>query len=247
MAHNPYLETAFIKGDTHLIKVWCEMFGVQYNGEQPELFLTNREYNFFGNQFASQKPILLLQTSGGAKEQPNKYSWTRDMPRATAQKIVDAFANDYHVVHIRREDQLPLQNTTPVHADFRALFVLIAISAKRLFIDSFAQHAAAALSKPSVVCFIDQTVATQFGYDIHTNIIAHPPTKKPELKHAYLSKYNITGTPTEFPYSDESEIYNAEQIIELLKNDPKKEEAIIIKQTPKQSTKTKPKKKLQKA
>ena len=23
MAHNPYLETAYIKGDTHLIKVWC--------------------------------------------------------------------------------------------------------------------------------------------------------------------------------------------------------------------------------
>ena len=116
MLHNPSLDTGFITGTNHLIKVWCEMFGIQYNGEQPELFLTDREYNFYGNRFPSEKPILLIQTSGGAPEQPNKYSWTRDIPHVTAQKIVNAFANDYNVVHIRREDQLPLQNTTPIHA-----------------------------------------------------------------------------------------------------------------------------------
>jgi hypothetical protein len=103
--------------------------------------------------------------------------------------------------------------------DFRALAVLISMSAKRLFIDSFAQHAAAALGLPSVVCWIGNT-PTQFGYDIHTNIIANPPTTRPELRHSVFSRYNISGQPTEFPYNNEDEIFDADKIIEALRNNP---------------------------
>jgi len=218
LLHNPYLETDFINQKGHLIKVWCEMFGIKYNGEQPELFINNREQNFFAHSFASQKPIMLLQTNGGAVNQQNKYSWTRDLPIGLAQQVVYAFANDYNVVHIRRNDQLPLQGTTPVQADFRAIATLISMSSKRLFIDSFCQHAAAALGKPSVVCWIGNT-PEQFGYDIHTNIIAREPTIKPELRHSIFSKYNISGVPTEFPYNHEGEIFNFEEIMEALYNE----------------------------
>lgn len=219
MLHNPYLETDFIAENGHLIKVWCEMFGIKYNGELPELFINNREQTFFTNQFGSQKPILVIQSNGGGRDQPNKYSWTRDLPIATAQKVVNAFTQEYHVIHIRREDQLPLQNTTPIQKDTRALAVLISISAKRLLIDSFAQHTAAALNKPSVVCWIGNT-PIQFGYDIHTNIIANPPTIRPELRHSVFSRYNISGQPTEFPYNNEAEIFDAHKIIEALRNTP---------------------------
>ncbi len=215
--HNPYLATDFIKENGHLVKVWCEMFGVEYNGELPDLYINNREQTFFGNQFASPKPIMVLQTNGGAPNQPNKYSWTRDLPLATAQHIVNAFAQDYNIVHIRRDDQLQLQNTTPLQADFRAIAVLISMSAKRLFIDSFAQHTAAALGKPSVVCWVGNK-PTQFGYDMHHNIVAAPPTLKPELIHSIFSRYNISGNATEFPYNNEGEIFDADQIIEALHN-----------------------------
>lgn len=226
--HNPYLHTDFINLDGHLIKVWCEMFSIKYNGELPELFINNREQTFFGNQFGnSPKPIMVLQTHGGAANQPNKYSWTRDMPLATAQQIVYTFANDYNIVHIRREDQLPLQGTTPLQADFRALAVLINISAKRLFIDSFGQHTAAALNKPSVVCWIGN-VPSQFGYELHTNIVANPPTMKPELRHSVFSKYNISGQPTEFPYNNEAEIFDADRIIEALRNTPAQQQQAIV-------------------
>ncbi len=216
--HNPYLETDFIALNGHLIKVWCEMFDIKYNGEQPQLFINNREQTFYGNQFGSQKPILVIQTNGGAANQPNKYSWTRDLPINTAQAVVNYFAKDYNIVHIRREDQLQLQNVTPVQMDFRALAVLIGLSSKRLFIDSFAQHTAAALNKPSVVCWVGN-VPSQFGYDIHNNIVANAPTLKPELRHSVFSKYNISGQVTEFPYNNEQEIFSVEQIIEAIKND----------------------------
>ena len=222
-AHNPYAETDFITLNGHLIKVWYDMFGIKYNGEQPELFINNRERTFYGNMLAamfgnSQKPLMVIQTNGGGKDQPNKYSWTRDLPTATAQKIVYAFANDYNIVHIRREDQIALQGTMPMQGDFRAMAVLISMSAKRLFIDSFAQHTAAALGLPSVVCWIGNT-PSQFGYELHNNIIANAPTLKPELRHSVLSKYNISGNATEFPYNNEDEIFDVDAIIEALKGE----------------------------
>jgi hypothetical protein len=220
LIHNPYVETDFIMGNGHLIKVWCEMFGIKYNGELPELFINNREETFFGNQFTSDKPIMVIQTNGGAANQANKYSWTRDLPIATAQYIVDSFAQDYNIVHVRREDQPALQNTTPLQAEFRAIATLISLSEKRLFIDSFAQHAAAALNKHSVVCWIGN-LPSQFGYEMHTNIIANEPTIRPELKFSVLSKYNISGQITEFPYKNEDEIFDADKIIEALRNDKK--------------------------
>jgi FkbM family methyltransferase len=210
--HNPYFETSFVNQSGHLIKVWCEMFGIQYNKEQPELFINNRELAFYGNQFRSEKPIFVIQTNGGAANQPNKYSWTRDLPLGVAQQIVNLFARDYAIVHIRREDQPALQNTIPVQGDFRAMATLISMSEKRLFIDSFAQHAAAALNKPSTVCWIGNN-SEQFGYQIHTNIIANTPTIRPELKHSVFSKYNISGNPTEFPYNNEAEIFDIDSII----------------------------------
>ncbi|MEI8280701.1 MAG: hypothetical protein WCG87_13165 [Bacteroidota bacterium] len=215
--HNPYVETDFINQKGHLIKVWCEMFGIKYNGELPELYINNREQTFFGKQFNTDKPIFVIQTNGGAANQPNKYSWTRDIPNGLAQQIVDLFAPHYHVVHIRREDQLQLSNTTPVQMEFRALATLIGMSEKRLLIDSFAQHTAAALGKPSVVCWIGNT-PEQFGYDIHTNIIANPPTIKPELRHSVFTKFNISGQPTEFPYKHEGEIFDGNMIVQALIN-----------------------------
>jgi hypothetical protein len=213
--HNPYFETSHIQQECHLIQTWCEMFGVKYNREVPKLYLSNREINFYSNQFQSEKPIFVIQTNGGGAEQPLKYSWMRDIPTQTAQEVVNHFVNDYNIVHIRREDQIALQNTTPISADFRALAVLIQLSEKRLFMDSFAQHTAKALDKKSVVCWIGNK-SNVFGYESNINIQANKETAVPELKQSVFSKYNITGNLFEFPYEDEKEIFTTENIINAL-------------------------------
>lgn len=216
--HNPSLETDYVSNNGHLIKVWCEMFGIKYDNELPELFITKREQEFLSRQFASQKPLMVIQTNGGQVGQPNKYSWVRDIPIGAAQKLVDVFSKEYNIIHVRREDQLPLRNATPLQTDFRSLAVLISLSEKRLFMNSFAQHTAAALSKPSVVCWVGNS-PDQLGYNMHANIVANPPTIKPDLRHSVYAKYNATGNATEFPYSDESEIFDVDNIIENLKKD----------------------------
>jgi hypothetical protein len=213
--HDPYLEAKHIKQEEHLIETWCKLYGLPVTKTVGELFLTQREIDFFSKKFVSDKPIFLMQTNGGA-EADQKYSWARDIPSYVVENVVYEFKEQYNIVHIKREDQIGYEGTFPVSDIFRALVVLINMSEKRLLMDSFGQHAAAALNKPSTVLWIANS-PNVFGYDLHTNIVANPETTSPELRNAYLSKYNIGGDPIEFPYNKESEIFNVDAVINSLK------------------------------
>jgi hypothetical protein len=215
-AHNPYVETGHVQRTEHLFTTWCKMFGYEYNGEKPQLYLTNREIEFYSQKFiGSDKPLMTIQSNGGAPNQELKYSWARDIPRSTVQKVIDHFAQTHTICHIRREDQPAFENTIPVSDNFRAMCVLLILSKKRLLMDSFAQHAAAALALPSVVCWIGNS-PNVFGYEGHHNIVSNEWTKKPELRNAYLGLFNIAGDPIEIPYNNETEIFSPEIIIEAL-------------------------------
>jgi hypothetical protein len=118
---------------------------------------------------------------------------------------------------MRREDQIGYEGTLTISDNFRALAVLIELSNKRLLMDSFGHHAAAALNKASTVLWVANTPVV-FGHDIHDNIVANPLTKKPELKHSYIQKFDITGNLLEFPYNSESEIFDVDKVIASIKN-----------------------------
>lgn len=213
-AHDPYVQTEYVEQKEHLIKTWCEMYDVPYNGEQPKIYLTGREVKFFENKFTSDRPILLLQTNGGAQTE-HKYSWARDIPSSVAVKVIDHFKLEYNVVHIRRDDQNQFEGTFGVTDTFRALCVLISMSSKRLLIDSFAQHVAASMSLPSTVCWVANSPKV-FGYTMHNNILANPFTTKPELRNSYFGKFNIAGDLLEFPYNHEDEIFDVDKIIKSI-------------------------------
>lgn len=216
--HDPYLEAGHLKQTEHLSHTWCKMFGLDVpESTNPELFLTDREIQFFSKKFVSDRSILLLQTNGGAAQQELKYSWARDIPFHVVNRVIQEFANEYNIVHIRRDDQPAFEGTIHVSDNFRALAVLIELSSKRLLMDSFAQHAAAAMGKKSTVCWVANTPVV-FGYDVHDNILANPFTKKPELRHSFLQKFDISGNLLEFPYANEEEIFDVEKIIESLKS-----------------------------
>jgi len=214
-AHDPYMEAEHVQYKEHLMETWCRMFGLEYNGEQPKIYLTNRERTFFINKYVSDKPIFIIQPNGGA---PNdmKYSWARDLPKHIVQQVIDEFKNDYNVVHIKRDDQLKYDGTFEVSDGFRGLAVLIEMSEKRLLIDSFAQHTAVAMGKPSTVCWVVNK-PNVFGYNIHDNIVSNPFTAKPELRNAYFNQFNIGGELVEFPYENENQIFNIQDIIQSLK------------------------------
>ena len=228
MANEPYNITEHLLFKEHTIETWCKMNGLVYSGEKPEIIINQREATYFMNKYNNiEKPIMILQTNGGAPTQDTvqmnplavKYSWARDMPKYVAEAVIETFHQKYHILHLRRDDQFSYENTTHFSDSFKAVAFMIMRSEKRVLIDSFAQHTAAALLKPSTVLWIANK-PNVFGYPIHDNIIANPETAKPDLRFSFLSKYNITGAPNEFPYNDERDMFNVDRIIDSIMNQP---------------------------
>jgi len=214
--HDPYLTTDYIKESKHLIQIWCDMLNIKYNGEQPQLFLTQREIETFQRQVNLDKPIMIIQTNGGA-DQNRKYSWARDLSISTTNKVIEHFKDEYAILHVRRDDQLGFNHTIKLSGSLREILAISLLSQKRLLIDSFMQHSMAALNLPSSVCWIVNKPEV-LGYKLHNNIIANPYTTTPELRNSVFAKFNIGGEPLEFPYNSEDEIFNVDTIIDSLEN-----------------------------
>ena len=210
-ANEPYLVTEHIQLKEHIIESWCRLCDVPYNGETPEVYINEREILYYSNKYQSDKPIMVIQTNGGG-QQEHKYSWARDIPSFVVNAVIEQYKYRYNIYHIRRDDQIAYENTIPVQDNYKAIATLIARSQKRLFMDSFCQHLAAALQKNSSVLWIGNSPKI-FGYNIHDNILANPETKKPDLRNAFLAKYNIGGAFHEFPYETERQIFNIDNVL----------------------------------
>ena len=127
------------------------------------------------NKFKREKPILVLQTNGGADS--FRYNWSRDLEPNLTNELINKLKEKYHIFHIRKEDQFSYEHVESIYAqNLRDIFCLISLSSKRLFIDSFCQHAAAALNIPSVVCWAG-TCPDKLGYTLHKNITPNNDSK----------------------------------------------------------------------
>ena len=200
----------------HLTKSWCDMYGIKDDGPMPKIYLNAREIEIAKDKIKPQagKPIMLLQTHGGGQGQYSKKSWARDMPIEIAQNLVNFFSKSYRVLHLRRGDQPELQGTEVLNLPFRELYAVFLLSSKRLFIDSFAQHVAAALDLPSTVCWIANKPEV-FGYDMHTNILPEAKVQQQFNKFSYLDQFDISGQIQQFPY-DKVNLFDINQIVKAV-------------------------------
>ena len=211
---DPYHHNNFQTSKEHLLKTWFNMFDLEYNGEMPEFYLTKVEREHISQFYRLDKPILLLHTNGGP---PNgiSYNWARDMPESLVFPIIEEFGNDYSIIQIRREDQLAYPNILSSMDTYRNIGVLIEMSQKRLFIDSFAQHLSAALNKPSTVLWVT-TKPEVFGYDMHNNIKANKPNLPIKYQYMY-QEFALTEPISLLPYRDTRDMFNVNEIIKTLK------------------------------
>ena len=209
---DPYSSSDFIMEKKHLIEIWCDMCGIKYDGEMPELFITKSETQYYEDFYNLDKPILAIHPNGGSIEQSLKYSWTRDIPRTILEEIIDYYKDDYSIVHIKREDQLKYVNTIAALDNYRSISILLKLSSKRLLIDSSAMHISTALNLPSTVAWIG-TNPKVFGYNMHDNIIANPHTAKHDISNNYYQKYMLFEDISRIPYADMNDIFNTSDII----------------------------------
>lgn len=217
LSGEPYLETDFIHKQRHLKNIWADLLSIKYNGESTELFFSEEESQRVKDKLPKDKPLMMLQTHDGSKNQEYPISWMRDMPLPLAQKIVNAMVKKgYRVIHLRREDQYALANTEYIDMNTRELLCCTQFADKALYIDSFAQHAAAAFNKPAVVIWIGNKPDI-FGYDLHKNI---KPKEQLQFRHrmdSYLDIWNLTGKIHEYPYETD-DIFDFDEIMKALED-----------------------------
>ena len=217
--HEPYFTSDHIHEDKALIQNWCDLYGLEYNGEKPTLTFNLREKQLAQVLWNSDKPIMAMQSSGGLFQQEGAfaYKWTRDMPIGVMNKIVEEFKPYYNIFQVTREGAPIGDGVVPVDKPYSVmeLATLLLRSEKRVFIDSMMQHAAAALDLSSTVIWIG-TNPKVFGYDIHDNIVANQ-IEDFKLPDSYLFSYNFDGITHECPYKTEEEMFDVDEIISSIK------------------------------
>ena len=212
----PYFNTNHLYSKQHLIKSWCELFNLPFDeNAKPELYLNVAEQNYYATNLAGDKPLLIMQTTGGNYNDEKQYSWTRDLPHQQAQILADNLSKKYKVIHISRKNGYQLNNVHRVDEvqNKRTFISILLKSEKRLLIDSCLQHAAAALNLPSTVCWVG-TSPDVFGYSIHTNIL---PNKDKIISgggymiDSLFFDYDFNGPEYEYPY-DDFDIFNLQTV-----------------------------------
>ena len=212
-ASEPYMDTDFItEKPISLFKTWCKVLGLHYNNEQPQIYLTQPEIDYFTPFYNSDKPILAIQPNGGPEGTGYQYAWTRDIPFPTTEQIIEHYKESHLIIHIKRQDQKIFENTLQALDGSRSIAILLQISDKRLLIDSFSQHMAAALNLKSTVCWI-ATKPEVFGYKFHDNINSEPFTKEPDLTSKIYNPFLLSEDIHSIPYKNLNEVFNIDKII----------------------------------
>tara|TARA_R110000744_G_scaffold145058_3_gene257233 strand:- start:4207 stop:5085 length:879 start_codon:yes stop_codon:yes gene_type:complete len=214
--NDPYTQSDFILNQKHLLVIWAEQYGLVYNGETPQIYLTQSEIDYFSPFYNTDKPILAIQPNGGPTNQGFNYSWTRDIPEAVVLSVIEEFKDSYTIVHIKREDQKQYPDTLHALDNFRSIAILLQLSEKRLLIDSFAMHLATAYNLKSTVCW-STTIPEVFGYDMHDNIKANKFTLQASFPNNLYQPFSLAQDITTCPYSKLEDIFDTESIINSIK------------------------------
>ena len=218
--HEPYFTTSHIHKQKPLIENWCELYGLNYNFEQPELEFNLIEKYKSGLGFRYDKPPMVIHSNGGMFQPENSlpYRWTRDMPFPLVQALTNIYSPNYTVYQVARPNSLIANGAIAINQllDIMEYLSILLHSKKRILIDSSLQHAARALNLPSTVLWIG-TSPKVFGYNFHNNIQAIPPIHN-SLPDSYLFDYNFEGLPYEYPYKESDDIFDINKIIQSVNN-----------------------------
>jgi hypothetical protein len=216
--HEPYYTTNHIHKRKPLIENWCDMYGLKYAGEAPDLKFNKLQYDLSKKAWVKNKPIMLIHTNGGLMSTDAKpYAWTRDMPFDLAQDLVDHYKKDYHIYQSTKLNSPKLEGADHIFATAQGslslmeYFSILLHAKKRILIDSSLQHAAAAMKRRSTVLW-NGTSPSVFGYQIHDNISTQVPYDF-KLPGSYLFDFDFNGNEVEYPYGEEVKLYDIDQIV----------------------------------
>jgi hypothetical protein len=210
--HDPYGSADSIYRRKHLSQIWCELYGITWQGEKPELYFSTLEMDQVSELINKTKPILIIQPFGGAQTH-NRYSWMRDIPPHLAQQIVDEFKNEYRVIQVKREDQIGLNGVEYLSMNPRILALSLFLADKRVLIDSYLQHASAALGLESYVFWIGNS-PTALGYESNKNIVTQ--FEVGSTRNSLYDPFDISGDPMQLA-TPPNNLFDPKSVIEIIR------------------------------
>jgi len=216
---DPYHTEDYILNKKHLIQIWCNLCGVNWNGNAPRLYFSPLELENIKSKVLKgvTKPIFILHTNGGgAGPNSRPYSWYRDIPVQNAIDVVEYFKKDYHIYQLGYEGQTLINGCNKLSLDTREVLASVLFSQKRLLIDSFSQHASVAFGLKSVVCWVGNDPSV-LGYKTNINIKPAIEQVYDTYHSSYLDDFDIGGNPIQFPY-DRLKLFDSDEIINNLIN-----------------------------
>jgi len=208
----PYHHRRYISAEMHLINAWRDRLGLeQEKSVQPTIHLTNAEMRD-GRDYcrSTDKPVLLMQITGGPVQYQREKDGTlailpptyeRNLPTSIAQAVVNELFSEYVILQVSKRGQPQLANTVQLQdVDERKLYAIIANANVVLCIDSFVQHAAAALGKKAIVLW-GATRPQCLGYSTHVNLWRTAcPTPLCNRPNSYLHDTDCNGKPWQCPH-----------------------------------------------
>ena len=212
--HEAYNQTAHVNHSQHLIHNWCDLMGLEYKEQQPQIIINYAQQQLSG-VWKRDKPTLVLHTNGGPMQgQKYAYNWCRDMPMELSVEIVNKYKNSHHIFHVCRKESPVLDGVERIDQPLEnlQLFSILASSDKRILIDSCLQHAAAAFKMKSSVIWVG-THPQVFGYKIHDNIMANKPKLANQRIGSYLFDFNFDNNIHECPYNSVQEMFDFNQVL----------------------------------
>jgi hypothetical protein len=169
--------------------------------------------------------VLLIQATGGVPPQyndkkelmPAPKMFVRNLPMGIVKHVIDEMSKKYHPILMKAATQPGFEGVENASYPLRQSLALIPHAHKLLLIDSFAQHAAAALDKQAVVCWCG-TSPECLGYKCHINLrmkaCDNPECHRPN---SYLWDRDVKGQPWECPHGEVCVEHDEADILEALK------------------------------
>lgn len=214
----PYKNTQFLLDGLDITGTYNYILNGVSEPVKPEVYLNKAEHMAIQTVLKDiEKPIMVVQTNGGTN---TGYAWNRDLPLEEAVEILNNFTEEYEIIHLRGNGQLEIAGVKHTgDLNLRQSLVVLAMSEKRLLIDSVFQHAAAAMDLPSTVLWV-QTEPQKFGYELHSNIKCNEPLLKNMDRLGGLFE-GLDADITKCPFAAEQKIFDVEKVIQDLKQSEK--------------------------
>ena len=224
----PYRHPDYLVGGKHVVECWCDLLDIECDSTTPEMFMTRNELDLaeaFVTKF--NKPVILFQHTGGKTPNQNDKQeiiaslalmYRRGLRQNVVQEVTDTLTKDgYLIASVQSQNQFCPEHAERVSYNIRPIIALLPFVKGVIAIDSFLQHASAALNVPSLVLWAG-TSSERLGYKIHTNIernvCSTPHCHRPN---SYVFDVKANGAPWDCPYSDKCTDYTAKEIVDAYK------------------------------